>query len=261
MPQDIEKEESTKGPKSISNLFSGSLSLTVLLTGILYVQGRMYHSGYLSALGLAESQFPIDTPQALFISLHGWISGSIKVFDSFDSAFLLDLARTGVFTLAAFVIGISLIFLTQRILTPERTAKISSWRDLFGRRRILAIYLSTIPATILSLLIIPALMMIGSFIIMLTFMILCTPFFSLGQEMARDACNGKRSTVGIAKITGSTSPLIMLECGTQFCALIKEDGQLVVISTELIERTDFLPVREAGPNDSILPRCRVQASG
>lgn len=241
---------------------SGGLSLTVLLTGLFYIQGRAYRQGYLDALGLNESQFPADTPQALWFAFNGWLSGSVRVLEGVDAQFAWYLVRTGLVVLAVLLVILSLILLAHKLDFADKvrqSASSSRWWDLMTSNRIAALYLGTLPLTVLSVFVVPLVMLVLATIIVFAFVVLCLPFWSFGADAARDMCNANRQTVGLATVAEMPSRLELLECGTKYCALIRSDGNLLVVGVDAVERVEVLPVRAARPGETPLPRCTVRS--
>lgn len=238
---------------------SSGLSLTVLMTGLFYIQGRMYRHGYIRALGLEESMFPIDTPQALWLAYQGWLSGAVQVPKLMDAALIVLLLKTGAIVFVVLVTIVGLVWIARKMdLSHQASKRIekSGLVALFKNKTVIQ-FAATLPATVAGVLIVPLALMLAAIVLMYAFMILCMPFLALGSKDALAMCNAERSTVGLVALPEVSTPLVLLECSERFCALIQNDGSLRVVAVQTVERIDIVPVRRALPSAPPLPRCRV----
>ena len=234
-----------------------SLPLITLLAIIFYAQGRAFMESYLDYFGLNASQFPVTPDNAYWEALMGWAMVAGKgpdvlwhMYPQYLLAEWIPLTATVLLPVLGLV-GRKRGWWTALGKWIVRVGNTRPLRWLFARapRDIVrhvayggmpAVVVMSIPLMLLTLTVVIALL-IGVFVI---------PFWSLGRAEAKIECGNAAenypsvhyvSEASAANVDKSLSPARLLQCGSEFCALIR-DGEAFVIPRTAIQSVGGVPI-------------------
>jgi hypothetical protein len=239
----------------------------VVIAAAFYSQGRAYYEGYLDYLGISSSQFPLSTTDAYWEALMGWVLLVGKGVPAIWEAYPLYLATMWK-PLLAVIVMIWLLWFADRCGWRERLRASLQTRQVGAKlkKRHLALAILAMSAWMLS---VPVLLMGAMLIVALFIVALVVPFYSLGHTGAQQYCETAASRVPVAHFTGDErtaangeklSEARLLQCSSDFCALIRE-GEAFVISREALKRADGVPVVPTSSNKKTGEEKKVPLQG
>jgi len=244
-------------------LFSG-LTLTTLLTALLVIQGRAFRSGYLHALGLDESHFPVSTTDALWLAFNGWLSGAVQIAGASWNIFRSQLLSTGLWIFSGvFLLTCLLLFAAPRAQGMrdwfKRRLDVSVANDAVRTSRageLVTITVGSMMVTVCGIALVPLALFLGAFVLMFSFIVLVYPFLSLGAQAADDICGKPRATASAVMLLNQPTPAYLLECSTQFCALLDDTGGRFVVPVDQVARIEIRNTATAVPSGAV--RCSLR---
>lgn len=222
------------------------IPFTVIAAGF-YAQGRAYYEGYLSYLGISISQFPLSTTDAYWEALKGWVvfvgKGLPAVWNAYPE-YLLTMWMPILFGITVFV-----FFLfsekygwLDRLRISAHSARLKT--ALKSRQLGLAVM-----AAVVWVLSVQALVMMAMLFVALIIVTMVVPFDGLGRTGAQQYCETAAARAPVAHFVEDSHPLVseakgvahLLQCGADFCALIRE-GEVFVIPREALTRADGVEI-------------------
>jgi hypothetical protein len=221
---------------------------SVVIVAAFYSQGRAYYEGYLDYLGISTSQFPLSTTDAYWEALMGWVVLVSKGVPAIWEAYPRYLAAIWMLLLAVILMNLPL-WLADRYGLRER-CRASLQAAQIGARLKKRHFGFAILAMTVWILSVPVLLMGAMFIVALFIVVLVVPFYSLGHTGAQQYCETAASRVPVAHFAGEERPAAngetssevrLLQCSSDFCALIRE-GKAFVIPREALNRADGVPI-------------------
>jgi len=96
----------------------------------------------------------------------------------------------------------------------------------------------------------------GAFVLMFSFIILVYPFYSLGAQAADDACEKPLATASVVMLRDQPKQAYLLECGSQFCALLDDMGGRFVVPVDQVARIDVRNQTTVDPSSAV--RCSLR---
>ncbi len=242
-------------------LFSG-MPLAVFLTALFYLQGRAFRTGYIDALGLNASQFPIDTTEALWQAFNGWLYWSMAVFDHVRWPFVGKLLATALVIFVLVLLYLGLLWMMARYIGPVAPAKpvATVLTPNTERFQFKSLFKTTAFATLLGTLGLPLTLATAAVIVMASFISLVYPFYAQGKQAAWDECKRPQTTASQVTLAGESSPTTyLLECSKDFCALLDARGARIVLPREAVQKVEVPMALNANSSNS-KPRCVLPGS-
>lgn len=234
-----------------------SLPLITLLAIIFYAQGRAFTESYLDYFGLNASQFPVTPDNAYWEALMGWAMVAGKgpdvlwhMYPQYLLAEWIPLTATVLLPVLGLV-GRKRGWWTALGKWIVRVGNARPLRWLFARapRDIVRhVAYGGMPAVVLMS--IPLMLLTLTFVIALLIGVFVIPFWSLGRAEAKIECENAAenypsvhyvSEAGTANVDKSLSTARLLQCGPEFCALIR-DGEAFVIPRTAIQSVGGVPI-------------------
>lgn len=194
------------------------VAFLVLITPIVYFNGRVFHDGWYSHFHLDPAMFPLDTAGTLTWGAIAWGNGLIAIVTTMKQVelgrWLLPMSLIG----GGAVLG-SLVAWGGDIWKRSRAERGKLPTSKFWQKvRLLA---SRIFLPILMMGISAAAIYVFIFVLMFVLAIMSAPFFALGETAAKKAALNDFSDMPMATVKTQTSSVQLREmgCGPQFCAL------------------------------------------
>lgn len=255
IPPDTSKANSSK-PMSKARWWT-SLPILTLIAIVFYAQGRALTEAYLNYFGLNSSQFPVSPDDAYWYAFMGWEmvagKGPLAIWHVYPSILAhewMPMTITLVIPLVVLAgrrwgwwvrIGHAIISALSRF---------DSDRRLSGRSREVAkhIVIGGFPALMIALT--PLLVLLFTLGLAFFIVVFVSPFWTLGRYLAELDCASVASShqvvhyVGEPTLDSSGKPLPpsrLLQCGPEFCALIR-DGASLVIPRTAIQSVEGAPI-------------------
>lgn len=257
-----ESTDKTDGRKRwrISPILTSAFVLSVL-TAVFFLQGRAYRGGWLRYFGLEQSQFPITSGEAYWLTLHGWMTTSVRWFTGAWESYVEQLFRFGLLLFVLCLMTFLFEWYKHRRFTKEKSeaaaepkqppAWIQEWivsgsklRHWLARAGI-AIVITPLSIAIPSIL----LFFVGT-VLALVILLAIAPFEQLGKQAAIDFCQRAVSQGARIVLREPQQPDwgYRIECNPDVCAMVR-DGRVFIIPSDSIQRIELPPLGEASqPN-------------
>lgn len=239
----------------VSPILTSAFALTIL-TAMFFLQGRAFRGGWLGYFGLEQSQFPISSSEAYWLTLHGWATTSVRWFTSAWGSYLEQLWRFGWLLFALCMLTFVFEWYKHHrsnkqspndgSAPTEPPAWIQEWL-VSGNRWLhwLARAGAAIIITPLSLAIPSLLLFVVGTVLAVVIVLAIVPFENLGKDAAIKFC--QRPISQGAKIVLRTPHQpewgYRIECNPDVCAMIR-DGRVFIIPTDSIERIELPPIEK-----------------
>ena len=234
-------EKVAKKPKT---RWLASLPVMTLLAVVFYAQGRMFTEAYLDYFGLNASQFPVAPDDAYWYALLGWAivagKGPIAIWHIYPRYLLAEWPQLAVTILVPFAGYLGVKFGWWRKLktaTQPLNGKLKIAK-YFGRPKpdvVRRVAFGGLPT--LLLLSTPMILMVLTVGLAFLISLVVLPFWELGRKDAISDCSTPAVNHPIVHYVGEpTTDTVarLLQCGPNFCALIK-DGQAIAIPRTAIQ--------------------------
>jgi hypothetical protein len=201
-------------------------TLAAILTPVCYLNGRAFHSGYLTRLHLEPSMFPLDT-QGTFIEAAGaWMQGSSIVLRAFSEALAAHWFLALLLPIAL-VLGLSFILhvvveraLDLRTRIHQHPTHHARWKRVASMCVPVGLMLFAVYAIYTALTLIRAVLLLAM-----------GPFVLAGQQAAAsDLAKGfpNEPATELTPPQGERAAYRIILCSEKFCALYR-DGEVVTV--------------------------------
>ncbi len=232
------------------SVFSGGLGSTALIAVVLSLQGLCYRYSYLSSFGLESRQFPLDASGLQYLILHGWALFVSKIFEGMTNAYVSMVSKT--WWLAVVMVVVAVLFpllVKKKPAASQQCADGVSLKEwLRAASREAPWYVRSAFAVLyflMSVSVMPALLIALSVVFAWAILIAIAPFESIGRDQYRAFCNtaADAQTWMTYRLPGEDVARagVVIECGSQYCAVIRDRRVEVVLSERMIEMVAGFP--------------------
>lgn len=256
----------TSSGKESKRRWWASLPILTLLAVVFYAQGRLFTEAYLDYFGLNSSQFPVSPDDAYWYAFMGWAmvagKGPGAILRGYPSFLAIEWVPITI------CLAIPFVSLLGRRL--GWWSHLGSWltrlRNLVGSKRRAArpskevvkhVAIGGVPALLLASM--PLMFLALTFYLALLIAITVLPFWNLGQRQARADCRAAASSHQVVHYAGEPkqdesgkplAPARLLQCGPEFCALVR-DGESFVVPRTSIQSVLGKPIGQTKPADHV----------
>lgn len=212
-------------------------AVLVVLTPVIYFNGRAFHDGWYDHFHLDPSMFPLDTAGMLTEGAIAWGDGLAAIVSAVTHVSVWIWLRVASVLLGGALLGAGFVWIHKLLETkrnkksaPKRWPKIGELgKQLLSTLLVMGVSAAAIYVLVFGLIFVMAL--------------LSAPFYELGKHQASLAAQGNFSDRPTITAKISTTEHVKrqeMECGTQFCALWGE-GHASVAPVSAIEWGDAPP--------------------
>jgi hypothetical protein len=244
-----------------------SLSILTLLAIVFYAQGRLFTDAYLDYFGLNSSQFPVSPDDAYWYAFMGWGMVAGKGPGAILRGYPSFLAIEWVPILVSLAIPVISLFGRKFDWWSRIGNGLTRFRNWVVQRQIAGrpskevakhVAIGGFPALLMASM--PLMFLALTLFLAFLIAIFVLPFWNLGQRQARADCQTAASSHQVVNYMGeltqdassgkSLAPARLLQCGPEFCALIR-DGESLVIPRAAIQSVFGKPIGQTKSLDHV----------
>jgi len=240
------------------------LPLLTLLAIVFYGQGRAFTQAYLDYFGLHISQFPVSPDDAYWYAFMGLSMVAGKGPPTLLHTYPQVLRPASILTIV--IVSLSLIVWAGRrcgwwsglARSIERLRNMRWLQSIWAKApkdMVKHVAYGGIPG--LMLMSMPLMFLILTSLLAAVIAYLVIPFWMLGTAWAEEVCSSPAAASPVVHYVGNidanipsqtSSPARLLQCGTDFCALIR-DGEAFVIARTAVQWVGGIPIHRPPTGD------------